>query len=148
LVGFLNYEKSVTGIPDFRTACSLKCKLGSEKRGALPRPACYAEGRLVAVMVLACWLGRIELTSKKETKKRQEMKVPIDNVACINLDAPVLPAHRVRSKRTGAIRFRVWCRFCGRWHYHGPATGHREAHCTSPSSPYFRTGYDLALVQR
>ena len=35
------------------------------------------------------------------------MKVPIDEYFCIDLDAPVLPAFQVRSRKTGAIRWRV-----------------------------------------
>jgi hypothetical protein len=76
------------------------------------------------------------------------MKLPINSVAVIDLDAPVLRAYRVRSKRTGAMRFRVWCRHCDGWHYHGPGEGHREAHCFSPDSAYHRSGYNLALVER
>jgi hypothetical protein len=31
-------------------------------------------------------------------------------------------------------------------HRHGPAEGHREAHCNDPASPYWKTGYNLALA--
>lgn len=67
------------------------------------------------------------------------MKVPIDEVACIDLDAPVLPAYEAKYRGV------VWCRHCGVWHDHGPAEGHREAHCQDRSSPYWRTGYNLAF---
>ena len=73
------------------------------------------------------------------------MKVPINQVACINLDAPTLPAEEVRIK--GTTCWRVWCEHCETWHYHGPAEGHREAHCQDSSSPYWRSGYNLALRQ-
>ena len=73
------------------------------------------------------------------------MKVPINQVACIDLDAPTLPAEQVRIK--GTMRWRVWCRHCEAWHHHGPAEGHREAHCQGSSSPYWRSGYNLALWQ-
>ena len=74
------------------------------------------------------------------------MKVPINQVACIDLDAPTLPAERIKVK--GVVRWRVWCRHCGEWHYHGPAEGHREAHCHDSNSPYWRSGYNLALKQK
>jgi hypothetical protein len=70
------------------------------------------------------------------------MKVPIDSCAAIDLDAPVLAAKPVR--RRGRLRWRVWCKRCREWHIHGPGDGHREAHCCDESSPYIRTGYNLA----
>ena len=74
------------------------------------------------------------------------MKVPISEFACLNLDAPVLPAYEV--KRDGVIRWAVWCKQWDTWHWHGPAEGHREAHCQDPASPYWRTGYNLAYAGR
>jgi hypothetical protein len=71
-----------------------------------------------------------------------KVKVPINQVACIDLDAPTLPAERI--KVHSVVRWRVWCRHCAAWHYHGPGEGHREAHCTDPASPYWRSGYNLA----
>ena len=73
------------------------------------------------------------------------MKVPINSYAVIDLDAPTLRAYRVRSKKTRAIRWRIWCPNCLHWHYHGPGDGHRESHCTLADSPYHKTGYNLAL---
>ena len=32
------------------------------------------------------------------------------------------------------------------WHDHGPAEGHREAHCPDQGSPYWKTGYNLAYA--
>ncbi len=61
--------------------------------------------------------------------------------ACISLDAPTLPPEELIS------RWRVWCRHCEAWYFHGPAEGHREAHCQDSSSPYWRSGYNLALRQ-
>ena len=71
------------------------------------------------------------------------MKVPINHVACINLDSPTLSAEEVTIK--GTTRWRIWCRHCEAWQYHGPAEGHREAHCQDSSSPYWGSGYNLAL---
>jgi hypothetical protein len=51
------------------------------------------------------------------------MKIPIDDVRHFGFDCP----------------------HCQRPHLHGPAEGHREAHCNNPASPYWRTGYNLAL---
>jgi hypothetical protein len=73
------------------------------------------------------------------------VKVPINQVACISLDASTLPAEEIVVR--GVTRWRVWCRYCRAWHYHGPAEGHREAHCQDSSSPYWRSGYNLALRQ-
>jgi hypothetical protein len=66
------------------------------------------------------------------------MKVPINAVACIDFDAPTLPTEEVVIG--GVTRWRVWCRHCTSWHYHGLAEGHREAHCQDSSSPYWRLG--------
>lgn len=72
------------------------------------------------------------------------MKVPINEVAVVSLDAPVLSAYEARVK--GVTRWFVWCKHCGKWHRHGPAEGHREAHCLDQSSPYWTTGYNLAFA--
>jgi hypothetical protein len=72
------------------------------------------------------------------------MKVPISDYALIDLEAPVLPAYEVRVK--GVTQWVVYCTFCNRWHRHGPAEGHREAHCTDSSSPYWKCGYNLAFA--
>jgi hypothetical protein len=72
------------------------------------------------------------------------MKVPIDDYACIDLDAPVLPACETISN--GSVRWLVWCDHCDVYHRHGPAEGHREAHCNDSASPYWNTGYNLALA--
>lgn len=72
------------------------------------------------------------------------MKVPIDQVAAVDLDAPVLPAYEARIR--GAVRWLVWCRHCQVWHRHGPAKGHRVAHCLDQRSPYWKTGYNLAFA--
>jgi hypothetical protein len=53
---------------------------------------------------------------------------------------PRLPAY----PRTDGIRgLRVWCCWCGRWHFHSPGYGHRAAHCHNAESPYADTGYML-----
>jgi hypothetical protein len=74
------------------------------------------------------------------------MKVPIDDDACIDLDAPVLPAYEAFV--SGSVYWLVWCDHCGKHHRHGPAEGHREAHCNDLRSPYWKTGYNLAYAGR
>ena len=46
----------------------------------------------------------------------------------------------------GATRWSVWCSYCQVWHNHGPAEGHRWAHCQAEGSPYQETGYNLRFV--
>jgi hypothetical protein len=59
------------------------------------------------------------------------MKVPINEVGRISLDAPMLPAEEVQIG--GVTCWRVWCRHCQAWHYHGPAEGHaRRIAATTP----------------
>jgi hypothetical protein len=72
------------------------------------------------------------------------MKVPISDYAVVDLDAPVLPAYERVVE--GVMNWAVWCAHCEKWHFHGPADGHREAHCTDPASPYWKTGYNLAFA--
>ena len=72
------------------------------------------------------------------------MKVPISEFALIDLDAPVLPAYEAVVK--GVTHWMVWCKFCKKWHRHGGAEGHREAHCTDSTSGYWKTGYNLAFA--
>jgi hypothetical protein len=72
------------------------------------------------------------------------VKVPIDEYAVIDLDAPVLPAYEAIIK--GVTHWMVWCKFCNKWHRHGAAEGHREAHCQDSSSPYWKQGYNLAFA--
>lgn len=50
---------------------------------------------------------------------------------------PVVPAYL----RNGS--YCVWCEYCFVWHMHGPADGHRVAHCRDPRSPYKQHGYIL-----
>lgn len=72
------------------------------------------------------------------------MKVPINGHNLIDLDAPVLSAYEVVNR--GVVRWIVWCDHCRQWHKHGPAEGHREAHCSDSDSPYWRMGYNLAYA--
>ena len=72
------------------------------------------------------------------------MKVPIDDYACLNLDAPTLPSYS--AVVDDSTYWLVWCKYCGRWHKHGPAEGHRESHCVDLGSPYWENGYNLALA--
>lgn len=62
----------------------------------------------------------------------------------LDLDAPTLPAYEAAHK--GSNVWRVWCRYCNEWHEHGPAEGHRIAHCSEATSPYHITGYNLAYA--
>jgi hypothetical protein len=50
------------------------------------------------------------------------------------------------AERTADDELRVWCRYCGKFHYHGAADGHRVAHCIADDSPYHLTGYYLLEV--
>jgi len=70
------------------------------------------------------------------------VKVPIDGYNCIDLDVPVLPAESIRTK--SGKRWPGWCKHREVWHVHGGGDGHREAHCNDSSSPYWRSGYNLA----
>lgn len=72
------------------------------------------------------------------------MKVPISEFDWLDLEGPTLLAYEVVDN--GDVRWAVWCKFCGAWHLHGPAEGHREAHCQNVASPYWRSGYDLELA--
>ena len=58
-------------------------------------------------------------------------KAGLSDGAVIDVDAPVLPAYAVNLD--GIIRWRVWCKHCHAWHYHGPMEGHRESHCHDPT---------------
>ena len=71
------------------------------------------------------------------------MKVPISEFAVIDLDAPVLPAYEAGVE--GVTHWVVWCKHCRKWHRHGAAEGHREAHCQDSSSPYWKQGYNLRM---
>jgi hypothetical protein len=75
-----------------------------------------------------------------------QMKVPISETQLIDLDAPVLPAYEAIIKRS--TRRAVWCEHCQTRHRHGPAEGHREAHCGDPASPNRKGGYNLACAGR
>ena len=46
----------------------------------------------------------------------------------------------------GVSKYRVWCDHCKVWHFHGAMEEHRIAHCTDQASPYWKTGYNLALA--
>jgi hypothetical protein len=72
------------------------------------------------------------------------MKVPIGVCHFVDLDAPVLSAYEVVVD--GVTHWVVWCEHCRKWHHHGAAEGHREAHCKDSSSPYWKQGYNLAFA--
>lgn len=57
-------------------------------------------------------------------------------------DAPLLQA-----ELTDGGLWRVWCKYCERYHHHGPQPGHRLAHC-APATPYTVTGYTLVNPNR
>jgi len=62
----------------------------------------------------------------------------------IHPDAPTLDAFsRCIDDRWYYV---VWCDHCDKWHRHGPAEGHRQAHCRDALSPYRRLGYNLRYV--
>ena len=42
--------------------------------------------------------------------------------------------------------YKVWCRYCQKWHIHGQGDGHRMAHCYLRTSPYMETGYFIKLA--
>ena len=46
----------------------------------------------------------------------------------------------------GVTHWVVFCKFCKKWHWHGPAEGHREAHCKDSASDYWKTGYNLVYA--
>jgi hypothetical protein len=71
------------------------------------------------------------------------MKIPIGHHMLHSLTAPTLRAELVEVD--GCQRARVWCDHCEEWHHHGPAAGHREAHCKDQASPYLVNGYNLVL---
>jgi hypothetical protein len=72
------------------------------------------------------------------------VKVPIDGYSVLDTEAPDLAAYEARLG--GVVRWLVWCKHCAVWHRHGPAEGHREAHCVDPRSPYWKSGYHLAFA--
>lgn len=57
------------------------------------------------------------------------------------------PIPTVKATATaGGSQWSIWCVYCDREHLHGAGSGHRVAHCTSPTSPYLRTGYVIELA--
>ena len=86
-------------------------------------------------------LGDIRRTDLDEDSG--DMKVPINAIACIDLDAPTLPAERIKVK--GVVRWRVWCRHSEEWHDHGPAEGAPRGALPGFEQRYWRTGYNLAM---
>jgi hypothetical protein len=72
------------------------------------------------------------------------VKISIDDVAVLDLDAPVLSAYE--AKYRGVVRWFAWCKHRRERHDHGPTEGHWEAHCRDPSSPYWKSGYNLAYA--
>ncbi len=48
----------------------------------------------------------------------------------------------------GSRYWLVWCEHCRAWHRHGPAEGHRVAHCLDAASPYWTSGYILKYADR
>jgi hypothetical protein len=59
-----------------------------------------------------------------------------------------LDGHHRGSKDT--CRLRVFCNYCVVWHEHGVRCNQRRAdrvaHCTSRTSPYRKTGYDIEIT--
>ena len=77
-----------------------------------------------------------------EGSGKRVVKVPIECRRGVSLDATVLPAEEIVVE--GVTRWRAWCRHYEAWHYHGPAERARKAHCQDSSSPYWRSGYNIA----
>lgn len=59
-------------------------------------------------------------------------------------DLPILDAYE--AFLDGSRYWLVRCEYCRTWHRHGPAEGHREAHCIDPNSPYYKRGYIIRLA--
>jgi hypothetical protein len=57
------------------------------------------------------------------------MKVPVDDYACLDLDAPTLPAYEAFVNGLGY--WLVWCEHCGMHHCHSPVEGYRKAHSSA-----------------
>ena len=72
------------------------------------------------------------------------MRVPISDCHVIDLDAPTLSAYEVVIN--GVSCWVIWCKHCRKLHRHGAAEGHREAHCDDSTSPYWKSGYNLAYA--
>ena len=51
-------------------------------------------------------------------------------------------APELQAERNAEHQWRVWCRYCKCYHYHGAEPGHRRAHCLK-RTPYTETGYVL-----
>lgn len=50
---------------------------------------------------------------------------------------------RLESFQRECDLFTFWCSYCGVEHTHGAGSGHRQAHCKNPASPYRKGGYIL-----
>ena len=72
------------------------------------------------------------------------MKIPITKYSCHDLTAPTLSAYS--AEVNDSVYWLVWCDYCEVWHRHGPAEGHREAHCKDEESLYWKCGYNLAYA--
>ena len=56
----------------------------------------------------------------------------------LDLDAPTRGAREV--EEDGVKVWIVWCKYCRRWHAHGPGEGHRVAHTALGPSQWRRRG--------
>ena len=72
--------------------------------------------------------------------------MPIPTTNHVEASAPTIDAY----ERTidGVVQWVVWCDHCQALHTHGPAEGHRWAHCHDAASPYQASGYNLRFVGR
>jgi hypothetical protein len=61
---------------------------------------------------------------------------------------PVVLCEVVEPMRPGEVRlWQFWCPFCRRHHTHGDGPGHRVAHCSDASSPFYEvTPQELRLA--
>jgi len=70
------------------------------------------------------------------------MKVPINEVAVVKLDAPVLSAYEATVK--GVARWFVRCKHCQKWHSHGLRKGIARRTAWTQAVRTGRRGYNLA----
>jgi hypothetical protein len=59
----------------------------------------------------------------------------------IELMADTIPILHATLDKGRSDRWKVWCKYCEDFHFHGASDGHRAAHCSMHSSPYKETGY-------
>ena len=106
------------------------------QRTTTPAPPLVAHPLTVSTTTLVISCAGIAVRSQRACHNKT-VKIVISDTPpyFLSLDAPTLSAEPVTDDG-GLPMWRVWCRHCRAWHYHGPGDGHREAHCVDPVSPY------------